>query len=542
MSFNLRTVLSSAFAVVIILLTALLSYVIGKESIKSVEGNIGGSLAEVAYQMSENLDQFMWSRSAEVEVLSKLNAFQVPFQKQESDRLLNQLKVSMPVFTWVGYMDIKGNVLSSTDDILLGNNISTRPVFIEGLKGPYIGDVHDAKLLASMLPNPTGEPLQFVDYSLPVYDNLGSKIGVLAAHFSWEWSRQVQQSILVPLQNRLKDVEVYVVSHKDNTILLGPNGAVGKPLISDALEKARSGQNAWTIDDKTDITYLTGYSQGDGYMNYPGLGWSVIIRQPLDVAFASIYQLEKFIILAGMAVAVIFGIMGWFLAGWIVRPLHNIAQAANMLSSGVNVEIPASFRFKDVAVLTDSLRNLVSAMSKKEPEFGFMSDIARRDPLTGLPNRLALDDFLAHAVSRAKQNQTTLSFLYLGLDGFKKVNERWGHGSGDQLLQEVSYRLLECTRDNEIVTRIGGDEFVIILHTSSNKAMQEAEIVAKRIIDKINIPFHIHDEIVQISCGVGAAVWSPDCQDTSETLRLADEALYISKRSGKNRITFETAV
>lgn len=542
MSFNLRTVLSSAFAVVIILLTALLSYVIGKESIKSVEGNIGGSLAEVAYQMSENLDQFMWSRSAEVEVLSKLNAFQLPFQKQESDRLLNQLKVSMPVFTWVGYMDIKGNVLSSTDDILLGNNISTRPVFIEGLKGPYIGDVHDAKLLASMLPNPTGEPLQFVDYSLPVYDNLGSKIGVLAAHFSWEWSRQVQQSILVPLQNRLKDVEVYVVSHKDNTILLGPNGAVGKPLISDALEKARSGQNAWTIDDKTDITYLTGYSQGDGYMNYPGLGWSVIIRQPLDVAFASIYQLEKFIILAGMAVAVIFGIMGWFLAGWIVRPLHNIAQAANMLSSGVNVEIPASFRFKDVAVLTDSLRNLVSALSKKEPEFGFMSDIARRDPLTGLPNRLALDDFLAHAVSRAKQNQTTLSFLYLGLDGFKKVNERWGHGSGDELLQEISYRLLECTRDNEIVTRIGGDEFVIILHTSSNKAMQEAEIVAKRIIDKINIPFHIHDEIVQISCGVGAAVWSPDCQDTSETLRLADEALYISKRSGKNRITFETAV
>lgn len=72
--------------------------------------------------------------------------------------------------------------------------------------------------------------------------------------------------------------------------------------------------------------------------------------------------------------------------------------------------------------------------------------------------------------------------------------------------------------------------------------MQEAEVAAKRIIDKINQPFLIDGEIVQVGCSVGAAVWSPETQDTSEILRLADDALYISKRSGKNRITFETAV
>lgn len=93
-----------------------------------------------------------------------------------------------------------------------------------------------------------------------------------------------------------------------------------------------------------------------------------------------------------------------------------------------------------------------------------------------------------------------------------------------------------------MVTRIGGDEFVVILHTSAAKPMQEAEVVAKRIIDKINQPFLIGGEIVQVGCSVGAAVWSPETQDTSEILRLADDALYISKRSGKNRITFETAV
>ncbi|KGE16902.1 diguanylate cyclase [Paenibacillus wynnii] len=543
MNLNLRTVFSGAFAVTVILLTLLLSYIIGKESTKSVEVSIGSSLAEVAYQMSENLDQFMWSRTGEVEVLSKLNAFQEPVHKEEIDGLLQQLRKSMPVFSWVGYLDTKGNVISSTDDMLLGENVSERPVFKEGVKGPFTGDVHEAVHLAKLLPNPSGEPLQFVDYSTPVYNKQGNKMGVLATHFSWEWSREVEKSIIAPLQERLKGVEVFIVSKKDNTILLGPKGEMGQKMNSYALNQARSGKNSWSIDsDINKNSYLTGYSYGDGYLNYPGLGWSVIIRQPASIALASVDQLEKFIILAGLAAAVLFGILGWFMADWIVRPLNHIAATADLLSSGVNVEIPTSNRFKDVAVLSTSLRNLVSNLAKTEPALSYMSDMARHDSLTGLPNRLALDDFLAHAVSRAKQNHTTLSFLYLDLDGFKQVNDTLGHSFGDKLLQEVSFRLLDCTRDNEIVTRIGGDEFVVILHTSAVKAMQEAEVVAKRIINKINEPFYIEDKRINVGCSVGAAVWSPESQDTSETLRLADEALYISKRSGKNRITFETAV
>lgn len=543
MSLNLRTIFASAFAVLIIMLTALLSYVIGNESSKSVGGSIGSSLAEAAYQMSENLDHFMWSRSGEVEVISKLSAFQKPSDQAEITGLLNELKNSMPVFTWVGYLDTQGNVLASTDNILLGSNVAQRPVFQQGLKGPYIGDVHDAAFLAKLLPNSTGEAMQFVDYSTPIYNNQGQKIGVLAAHFSWEWAQEVGNSTLASLKDRLNGAEVFVVSKNDDTILLGPKALVGQKMNVEGLTQARTGKNSWIIDEAGgNSSYLTGFSDGNGYMNYPGLGWTVIIRQPADIAFASIYQLEKFIILAGLAVAVVFGIIGWFMAGWIVRPLNKIAKTADLLSSGANVEIPTFNRFKDISILSESLRNLVNNLTKTESALGYMSDMARHDALTGLPNRLALDDFLAHAVSRAKQNQTTLSFLYLDLDGFKKVNDTLGHAFGDRLLQEVSFRLLDCTRDNEIVTRIGGDEFVVILHTSAVKAMLEAEVVAKRIINTINIPFEIDGETIHVGCSVGAAVWSPDCQDTSETLRLADEALYISKRSGKNRITFETAV
>lgn len=144
-------------------------------------------------------------------------------------------------------------------------------------------------------------------------------------------------------------------------------------------------------------------------------------------------------------------------------------------------------------------------------------------------------------MNKAKLNRTTLSFLYMDLDGFKKVNDTFGHATGDVLLQQVAVRLRECTRDNEIVARLGGDEFVIILNTSASKPMQESEVVAARIISKVNLPVVIGGDTIQVGCSVGAAVWTPDCLDTAETLRLADEALYISKRSGKNRITFEAA-
>lgn len=543
MSFNLRTLFASAFAVTIILLTALLSYVIGNQSSKSVEASIGGSLAEEAYQLSEKLDQFMWSRSAEVEVLSKLNAFQEPVDRGEVSSLLNQLKHSLPVFTWIGFLDAKGKVLSSTDNLLLGDNISQRPVFKEGIKGQYTGDVHDAVLLSKLLPNPSGEPLQFVDISTPVYGKKGQVSGVLAAHLSWEWSREVELSIIAPLKERLQDVEAFVISKKDDTILLGPAELVGKRMSDEALKQARAGTNSWMVeeDGNKKESYLTGFAYGKGYEQYPGLGWTVIIRQPTDVAFESVHQLERFIALSGLAAAVLFAGIGWFLAGWITRPINNITKTADLLSTGVNVEIPTSTRFKDVAVLSTSLRQLVNNLTKVESKLTYMSDMAMHDKLTGLPNRAALDEFLAHAVSKAKQNRTTLSFLYLDLDGFKKVNDTLGHATGDALLQEVAFRLLDCTRDNEIVARLGGDEFVVVLNTSASKPAKEAEIVASRIISKINLPIVIRGENIHVGCSVGAAIWSPDGADTDETLRLADEALYISKRSGKNRITFEAA-
>ena len=187
---KLRTYVAAIFAVVIIGLTSVLSFTISKQSSEKVKNEIGDSLSTIAYQMADKLDFFMWSRSGEIDVLSQLKDIKNPEDLQTVQKLLNQLQDSFPAFSWVGLTDVNGKVLVATNKVLEGVDISNRPVYQEGIQGHFIGDVHEAVLLAKVLPNPSGEPLQFVDISKAVVGDNGQMIGVLAAHLSWEWSRE----------------------------------------------------------------------------------------------------------------------------------------------------------------------------------------------------------------------------------------------------------------------------------------------------------------------------------------------------------------
>ncbi|WP_068619876.1 sensor domain-containing diguanylate cyclase [Paenibacillus tuaregi] len=539
MSFRLRTFFTLAFAGLIIVLTALLSLIIGRESSKEIENTIGSSLAEVSYQMAEKLDYFMWSRAGEIQVLSKLDTFRSPGSPADVRRLLDELKTNFPVFTWAGLTDTSGKVIASTDGILTGANIAERPVFKNALAKSFIGDVHDAKLLAKLLPHPSGEPLQFVDISTPVFGKDGKLTGVLAAHLSWEWSREVEKSILLPLENRLEKLDIIVISKKDNTVILGPKSMLGKPLNSNMTAEAQSGKNHWETARYPDgKSYLTGYAYGKGYLTYPGLGWSILIRQPVEVAFASADKLRMMILMTGIIAAVLFAALGWVVAGWVAGPLSQIAKAADRLRRGEPAEIPHYKHIRDIEELSSSLRNLVADLTHTEDKLGEMSVLAMHDKLTGLPNRIALSDFLSQAQREVTGRSSTLTILYMDLDGFKAVNDSLGHPSGDKLLQLVAQRLKEVVREEELVCRMGGDEFVIVLCTSVHKPLTEAKVVADRIINSINQPFELDGQRVAIGCSIGGAIYPADSPDPVEVLNQADEALYLSKGAGKNCATF----
>jgi diguanylate cyclase (GGDEF)-like protein len=538
MSFKLRTVLTVIFAALSLLVIVTIGSIFSKKSFVAVETEIGHSLEGTAAQAADKLDRFMYSRSGEMNLLGNMSSLNDKFNPADIQILLDQLQNSFPTFSWVGYMDPKGNVLAATDGVLLGKNLSERPVFQEGIKGKFIGDVHNAVLLAKLLPNPSGEPLQFVDISFPLKDSQGKIRGVLAAHLSWAWAKEVEESVLFPLEREQKDLEFFIVSKRDNTVLLGPKEWIGKSLVLQGISQARYDKSTWSSEKWPDgKEYVTGFAYSQGYRDYPGLGWTIIIRQVKSTAYAAIIDLMWFNIWTGLTVTLLFALFGWLISRWISAPLVRLTRVANRLGAGERIEIPDNKGIKEIEDLSRSLRNMLSSIMDKDTELVVMQSLAHYDQLTGLKNRTALEVYLEDSLEMESEDHT-LTFLYLDLDGFKSVNDTLGHQSGDVLLQKVAQRLTALSHEQGITVRLGGDEFLIVLRSVVFFPREEATQYAQDIIQSLNKPFIIDYERVHIGCSIGGAEYPTNSTNPSEIIRMADEALYLSKRAGKNRVTF----
>ena len=147
---------------------------------------------------------------------------------------------------------------------------------------------------------------------------------------------------------------------------------------------------------------------------------------------------------------------------------------------------------------------------------------------------------MQHAQQRAQLTQTTLALLYLDLDGFKPVNDRFGHAAGDQLLRETANRLRGCLREGDMVARLGGDEFLMALTMNGDDALQQAELIAQRTLLALGAPVRLDSHEAQVGCSIGGALWPKDSEHLDEALKLADQALYKAKQAGRNRVLFHT--
>ncbi|MDX1492181.1 MAG: diguanylate cyclase [Pseudohongiellaceae bacterium] len=152
---------------------------------------------------------------------------------------------------------------------------------------------------------------------------------------------------------------------------------------------------------------------------------------------------------------------------------------------------------------------------------------AGHDPLTGLANRGLFQDRLHSILTRVTREHARFAVLYLDLNNFKLINDQYGHGVGDQLLQQVAIRLKDCIRESDTIARIGGDEFVILLDTI--QLPNDAANVSRKIQSKLNSSFLIDEHKIRITPSIGIAVYPEDGDNEVELLRAADEAMYRSK-------------
>jgi diguanylate cyclase (GGDEF)-like protein/PAS domain S-box-containing protein len=189
-----------------------------------------------------------------------------------------------------------------------------------------------------------------------------------------------------------------------------------------------------------------------------------------------------------------------------------------------------------LTLLPDKQRILISTKDitankeyERELEYG-----AHYDALTGLPNRVLKSDRLRQAMIQSQRRETKVAVLYLDLDGFKEVNDHYGHPVGDQLLIALSERMKQVLRDGDTLSRLGGDEFVAIIVDMNDTA--GAIPIIHRLLEAASKPINVGDLIIQVSASIGVTFYPQyDNVDGDQLIRQADQAMYEAKQSGKNR-------
>lgn len=156
---------------------------------------------------------------------------------------------------------------------------------------------------------------------------------------------------------------------------------------------------------------------------------------------------------------------------------------------------------------------------------------ANYDALTGIANRTLFMKTLDHSIVTAREKDKRLAVIFVDLDRFKWVNDTLGHGAGDELLQAATKRMQDCLQAVDLVARFGGDEFTVILQNSS---LEQTRSVARQMLQGLNNHFLLVGESVQISGSLGVAFFPQDAQDLNGLLKCADEAMYRSKKAGRN--------
>jgi len=176
---------------------------------------------------------------------------------------------------------------------------------------------------------------------------------------------------------------------------------------------------------------------------------------------------------------------------------------------------------------------LAEANAKLREDEAKLREMAHHDALTGLANRVLLEDRLQQAVLRTQRSGSGFALMVIDLDGFKPVNDSHGHGVGDELLRLIAQRLQDCVRASDTVARIGGDEFVLLIESTDDP--QQALGIAEKIAAATSLPLRVGARVLEVSASIGISCWPKDAANAQGLLRAADRAMYVAKREGRGR-------
>jgi len=516
-------------------------------------------LQQLSWQMRDSLNRVIEQTAGNARLITELPSVRFARNTNSARKVLESLQRNFPDYAWIGIAEPDGKVSASTGRLLEGADVSKRPWFTAGLRGVHASDYHPALLLEKMLPR-RPDPWRFVDVSAPVLDQDGKLAGVLGLHLSWEWARNHARKLLTPAL-REYGAEILVV-RGDGTVMLGPEAMVERKLDTASLRLAQKGMTGSLRETWPDgQVYLTGYSQTGEMLDASSLRWSVLVRQTEHRAMEGAVDLQRRMLAWSGLLAVLLAGAAALLARRLTRPMAALRRAIVLVTEALEAgreppPIPRVDGFQEAEILSGAMRDLVrsetahrkallalnegleAAVAERTAE---LQALLLRDVLTGLPNRRALLEALPEAMCRARRVNRPCALLFLDMDGFKAVNDSHGHEEGDELLRQFGERLLQGVRKTDMVARLAGDEFVVVLEMLADAV--HAEDTARKLLARLKEPFALRTTSVTVGASIGVALHRPEDEpDLDAWLARADHAMYAVKRTGKNGVALAAAM
>ena len=411
-SVRLKHALAVAITLLAAALTAIVSYTLGRAGVTRVETEIGGRLATLADQMQDKLDRGLFERYREItNAASLLPLFETAPSPDARERLLEQLRATFGEYAWIGYVDRTGKVLSATDGLNVGVDMSGAATFRSALMAPVVGEVHTAPLA---LPDPRSADIgqgRFVDIAAPVVDPDGDTVGVLIAHLSWNWAEEIKDSLFGSDEPR-PGVEVLVLG-PTGVVLMGPPEYANRLLKLPSVTAAQRNVNRASVETWPDgRRYVTGYAKSDGYRSFPGLGWIVLVREDADLALLPATNLQRQVVALALASILAAVLAAWFLADRLAAPLLNLSRAAERVRRGENIEIPNVSTYAEAEVLSESLRSLVAELQSRQDKLSKLN-ASLEDEVAVRTSELAEQNSALAAAKEAAEQATAAKSRFL---------------------------------------------------------------------------------------------------------------------------------
>lgn len=514
----------------------------------------GDSLHGLAKTTASVLAANLQERQREIFLLAQSNLFRsAKLNDTELQAVLDRAQASFPQYSWMGLADTEGTVRASTGGILLGQSVQARPWFMQGIKQPYSGDLHQALLLSKLLPQKNGAALQLIDFAEPIEDSKGAVRGVLGAHVNWTWAADVLAA-MQPNNAAQSQVEILIVN-RDNAIIYPQKPEIG-PLPSTI-----SVDKSFSVDSWADgVRYLSSMVPVRDGTSARTMAWRVVVRQPVAQAFNDLTSIQRVLVVTVLISGLIFLALVWWGAVLISRPLKELAVHARSIEQGdVTTPLTAPSYAHEIRDLVQALQGMASTLIQRKSALEQnnvvlertvaertaallrsnedLHRISRNDALTGLFNRLAAGERLHTEFARMKRSQHPYAVLVVDIDYFKRVNDSFGHEVGDRVLQSVARVLQSKLRETDFLARFGGEEFLVLLPDTEFSAASE---VADKLRESVALAPNATGHPVTLS--IGLAMAGPEDSNEDDAVRQADKFLYQAKHAGRNRVVSRTLV